>query len=162
MGDTNATNNKNRTGNTGYTNLGAAYKAKTFILLLIGFVTVAYADTFEMAIIGALTTLSGIGFDLFIVSNSNYGPRQKWPMRMAKIGSNIIVCICFVIIVYFLIKDSDLVENIRNYYLSTTGEYASVGCLIIKLIIILFSLIGPITEYFYNKPNDYYDDEEEE
>ena len=61
MGDTNATNNKNRTGNTGYTNLGAAYKAKTFILLLIGFVTVAYADTFEMAIIGALTTLSGIG-----------------------------------------------------------------------------------------------------
>lgn len=162
MGDTNATRDKNRTGNIGYTNLGMAYKIKTLILFLIGILTVVYADTFEMTIIGALTTLSGIGFDLVIVSNSNCGPRQKWPMKMAKIGSHIIVFVCFFIIVYFLTKDSETVKSIRNYYLSTTGKYAYVGCLIIKVIIILFSLIGPMTEYFYNKPNDNCDDEEEE
>lgn len=162
MGDTNAIAGKNRNGNNGYTNLGIAYKIKMLVLLFIGLVTVAYADTFEMTIIGALTTLSGIGFDLVIVSISNCGPRQKWPMKMAKIGSHIIVCICFFIVAYFFTKDTEMVKSIRNYYLSTAGEYAYVVCLIIKVIIILFSLIGPITEYFYNKPNSHCDDEEEE
>lgn len=166
MGDTNAKNNKSR--NKGkksaytYTNLGPAYIVKTIVLFFVGLITVAFADTFEMTFIGALTSLSGIGFDLVIVSMSNNGPRQKWTIRVAKIASCIIVCVCFFMIVYFVIKDSEMMNSIRNYYLSTTGENAYIGRLIIKIIIILFSVIGPLTEYFYNKPNDNSDDEEED
>lgn len=161
MEDKNAKRNRNKTVKNSYTNLGTAYKAKMFVLLFVGLVTVACADTFESTLIGTLTTLSGICFDLVIVSISNYGPRQKWIMRMAKFASSIIICICISIIVYFIAKESEMVNSIRIWYLNIAKDNANLGLIIIKIIIIIFSVIGPLTEYYYNKPNDNFDDEEE-
>lgn len=162
MGDTNVKINKEQNKNVknSYTNLGAAYIAKTIVLLFVGIITIAFADTFRMTFIGALTTLSGISFDLFIVTISNNGPRQKWPRKIAIIASCISIGICFFIIVYFVTAETAMMNNIRNYYFNSTGENAYIGCWVIKAVILIFSVIGPVTEYFHNKPNDRLDDEE--
>ena len=158
MGDTNVKSNKSEKNS--YTNLGSAYIVKTIVLLFVGCITIAFADTFRTTFIGALTTLSGISFDLVIVAISNNGPRQKWPRKMAKIASSITIGICFCILLYFVTNGTELVNNIRDYYISRAGERADIGCWVIKAAILIFSLIGPITEYFFNKPNDSLDDEE--
>lgn len=161
MGDTNENNKKeSKTRKSSYTNLGGAYKIKLIILLFVALITVAFADTFEMTLIGALTTLSGIGFDLAIVSISNYGPRQKYPRRAAKFASYTICGICFFIILYFITKDTSMTNSIRAFYLSAAKEYAYIGCLIIKGFIVTFSVAGPLTEYYFNKPDNHSDDEE--
>lgn len=158
MGDTNVEDNKNV--KKSHTNLGPAYKGKTIVLFLVALITIAYADTFKMTFIGALTTLSGISCDLVIVLFSNNGPRQKWPRRIAKIASCITIGICCLIIVYFITRDSQMMLTMRDYYFRTMGEHACLGLWGVKVAILIFSVIGPITEYFYSKPNDELDDEE--
>lgn len=160
MEDTNVKSNKNKKVENSYTNLGTTYIVKIFILAFVGIITIAFADTFTMTFIGALTTLSGISFDLVIVSISNNGPRRKWPRKIAKVASAISIGICFLILVYFVIKETKMMNDIRDYYFSNTGEHAYIGCWVIKVVILIFSVIGPATEYFYNKPNDRLDDEE--
>lgn len=148
MGDANENKEgKKKYRSTNYTDLGEVYFFKIVCFLIIATITVAYASTFESTLIGMLTTLTGVGFDLHILLKSNYGPSLKWQRKLVNIVKKVIIIICAFVIAYFLIKSTititEKIENVQNQIK-----------LICKGVIVVFAFIGPVTEYFFNKPNN--------
>ena len=138
------TGNNHYIKNNGYTNLREIYYYKGIVFLFIAWFTVLWANTFEGLLVGALTTIIGIYFDVLIVSRSNYGPRQKIMHKFAKIAQFALFIICALIIVYFVTRNMIvLAEGTKNFL-----------ALIVKCAIFSAALVGPITEFCFNKPID--------
>lgn len=118
--------------NDNYTNLTGTYIYKGIVFLGVAALTLWQSKTFNALLIGAISYLIGILFDLLIIAKTNNGPKLKLRRGLSYILHYFLMVIIMVMLFFLVgnvITDKSVQEIITLVIYILVGGYTVMGVL---------------------------------
>ena len=126
--------------NDNYTNLIQTYIYKLIVFLGVAALTLCQAKTFNALLVGAISYLIGILFDLLIIAKTNSGPKLKI-RRSCSYFLHYLLMVIIVVMLCLLIGNVITDESVQERI-----------TLVIYILVFGYTLLGSVMEIVSNCP----------